>query len=140
MPRIVDTDKIKDVVASINDELNVIKKNQKELLDNIQKIPECYRSKRGASDASEIIRIKYLNDVNELNTYTNTIDSYIKYFKWLVNNYDDNFNNSKKNFINISGELKMYKDNINNNIIFKKENINYEGNEDINNKEDVISV
>lgn len=108
MRRIIDTDKIDNATISIIDKMNIIKETKNELITSINSIPECYK---GVD--SELIKNKYLEDVNKLDIFINTVDSYTKYFKWLTNNYGDNLNNTKKDFSVISNEINLDKNNEN---------------------------
>lgn len=108
MRRKVDTDKIDNVTISLTEKLNLIQETKKELLANIQKIPEYYRGK----DAN-LIKTKYTEEVNKLDVFTNTIDSYTKYFRWLTSNYGDNLNNTKNSFSMINNDFLINKEETN---------------------------
>ena len=114
MRRIVDTDKIDTVTMSLTEKLNLIQETKKELLTNIQKISECYKGK----DA-ELIKKKYTEELNKLDVFINTIDSYTKYFKWLTSNYGDNLNKTKNSFSMINNDFFVNKNDTENKIINK---------------------
>ena len=104
MRRIVNNDKIEEATASIIEKLDLIQETKKELINDIQKISECYRG----SDA-EIIKTKYNEEVKNLDIFTNTIESYTRYFKWLTSNYGENLNSTKNSFATISNDIKLGK-------------------------------
>ena len=118
MRRIVNNDKIEEVTVSIIEKLEIIQETKKELINDIQKISECYRG----SDA-ELIKTKYNEEVSNLDIFTNTIESYTRYFKWLTSNYGENLNSTKNSFATISNDIKLDKKLVNDDTFSKVLNI-----------------
>lgn len=102
MRRIVDINKIQDTTTLMIDKTKLIEETMKELEINIKEISNCYRG----IDV-DIIKSKYLEDLKKLNAITSTLDSYIKYFKWLTTAYGENLNTSIKDFSELSNQFEL---------------------------------
>ena len=102
MRRIVDINKIQDTTTLMIDKTKLIEETMKELEINIKEISNCYRG----IDV-DIIKSKYLEDLKKINAITSTLDSYIKYFKWLKTAYGENLNTSIKDFSELSNQFEL---------------------------------
>ena len=100
MRRIINSDKIAEISGKMTEKLNMIEKEKKDLLLNIEKIGECYQG----VDAN-IIKAKYIKTIENLNKITGTFSSYIKYFNWLSDNCSEIVLDTINNFSSFENEL-----------------------------------
>ena len=108
MKKRVNIDKLSDIITIMISKLDDIEKTKSELQKNIEYITDYYKD----SYANKI-KEKYLNDLNNLNKITETIQKYINYFKWLTESYQNNLNNTIHNLqLNIKNSSNKSFDNL----------------------------
>jgi len=102
MRKIINMDKVTEVTVIMIEKLKTIEEVQTKLNADIEMLNECYKG----IDA-DLIKSKYLITVKNIDALKNTIDSYIKYFKWLVESYGENLNSAMKNYNSIMETLAV---------------------------------
>lgn len=103
MRKTIDLDKLSEVTITMINTLRMMDEIQNKLYSDIDKISECYKGK----DA-EILRYKYKISVKNVDFLKGTLDSYIKYFKWLIESYGENLNNAIKNYTSLADNMLLF--------------------------------
>lgn len=85
MRKVVNIDKLADLITLMINKIDNIKKEKSELQKDVLTIAEHYKG----ADA-KAVQSRYLKEINNLNNYIKTLDDYIDYFKTLTGNYTEN--------------------------------------------------
>ena len=84
MRRLVRFNQMAEITRDIKELVESLKEQKSEIIKNINFISDYYQSNSG-----EVIKQKYLQKVNDLNLYIETLDRYINWFEKLSGVYKE---------------------------------------------------